>query len=228
MIERRRPCPFAFQGKSRRWRCFARAHQRANRRSHEQIFRRWIFRACDDSAGRLRVSHRMRGSPRFEDHAARRGQRARRLCERRPGGAAGGKATAPLSSAAQGSPPLVLCGPLRRNSLIPQPLRRMPIDAVVRPPYGPPPLRVFPNSGHRRSAKIITKAIARFDLVRRVFVSPSLQLVSVQLVSVQFASVRLASVQIASAQPASRTSSSRQVLRCRSLILSLRTRSCRH
>jgi hypothetical protein len=42
-----------------------------------------------------------------------------------------------------------------RNSLIPQSLYRMPIDAVGRAPYGPPPLSAFPYSGHRRSAMII-------------------------------------------------------------------------
>jgi hypothetical protein len=44
---------------------------------------------------------------------------------------------------------------------------RMPIDAVGHPPYGPPPLSAFPNSGDACSGKTMQNVSARFGLARQ-------------------------------------------------------------
>ena len=171
-------------------------------------------------AGRLGISHRMRRAPGFQGHAARRGPRARRLRERRPGGTAGGEAVAPLSSPAEG-PSRLEHIPIRLNwdvlsllawshVLFGKPVStlpghalacrgrtegthwfnsscRKPIDAVVRPPYGPPPLSAFPNSGNVHSGKTTSKR------QREVWPClPSLQPASFRLASLQIASLCLA------------------------------------
>ena len=124
------------------------------------------------------IPHRMRRSSRFQDHAARRGERARCLCERRRGGAAHGKAIAPLPSPAEGPSLLerivlsarthsrLKCQTKQRRGW-PREVRRGVLSCTTCTRRSATNAREFPKTAARRKelpARLHTRALAAAEL----------------------------------------------------------------